>query len=269
MDINTKLKLNNGTEIPILGLGTWLSSGKTAENAVLCALQSGYRHIDTASFYGNEEEIGEAIKKSGIPREEIFVTTKIWNNQHNNPEIAFNNSLENLGLDYVDLYLIHWPVPQRLTTWKILERLYEEGRCKAIGVSNFTINHLNELLKNSSIIPAVNQVEFSPYLYQQELLDFCKKNNIQLVAYSPLTRGDKLDNNNLVAIAEKYNKSSAQILIRWALQHNIVAIPKSSNKNRIEENAEVFNFDISKEDMKLLDQFNEDGRYCWDPSEVI
>ncbi|MBI2667704.1 aldo/keto reductase [Candidatus Woesearchaeota archaeon] len=269
MDINSKVNLNNNLKMPVIGLGTWQIRGKSAENSVLYALEAGYRLIDTASFYNNEEEVGNAIKKSGIPRGDLFITTKIWNSEHNDPEKAFNKSLKKLNLDYIDLYLIHWPVQERLKTWKILERLYKEGKCKAIGVSNFTINHIKELLNNSEIIPAVNQVEFSPYLYQKELLEFCKLKKIALEAYSPLTRGANLDDEKLADIARKYNKSTAQILIKWGIQHGLIVIPKSSNKDRIYENINIFDFNIAKKDMEHLDSLNDNLHYCWDPTNEL
>jgi len=272
MRIDTRTKLNNGIEIPIFGLGTFQTrSGKETRDAVLYALQSGYRLIDTAAAYGNEEDVGEAARKSGIPREEIFITTKLWNTDHGYERAlaAFERSLKKLGLSYVDLYLIHWPEGGlRNETWKALEKLLKDSKCRAIGVSNYTIRHLNELLKNSSTVPAVNQVEFHPYLYQKELLKFCNSNKIQLEAYSPLTKGRKLNDPELLKIARKYSKTSAQILIRWVLQKGVVAIPKSSRKERIEENARVFDFEISDEDMKALDSFNQDYRTSWDPTDV-
>ncbi len=268
--IDTKVKLNNGVEMPIFGLGTFQSrSGKETQKAVLCALEAGYRLIDTAAMYGNEEDVGEALRKSGIPREEIFITTKLWNTDHGYDKAlaAFETSRKKLGLSYVDLYLIHWPVEGlRTESWRALETLLEEGKCWAIGVSNYMTHHLEELLNNSSTVPAVNQVEFSPYLYQEDLLEFCRAHDIQLEAYSPLTKGHKLKDQKLVAIASKYSKSPAQILIRWALQKEVVVIPKSSRKDRILENADVFDFTISPEDMKVLDSFNEDLRTSWDPS---
>ena len=272
MRIDTRTKLNNGIEIPIFGLGTFQTrSGKETRDAVLYALQSGYRLIDTAAAYGNEEDVGEAARKSGIPREEIFITTKLWNTDHGYERAlaAFERSLKKLGLSYVDLYLIHWPEGGlRNETWKALEKLLKDSKCRAIGVSNYTIRHLNELLKNSSTVPAVNQVEFHPYLYQKELLKFCNSNKIQLEAYSPLTKGRKLNDPELLKIARKYSKTSAQILIRWVLQKGVVAIPKSSRKERIEENARVFDFEISDEDMKALDSFNQDYRTSWNPTDV-
>jgi len=263
MDIKTTIKLNNGIEIPVLGLGVWETpSGNICEEAVLAALETGYRHIDTAAIYENEESVGAALKKTSIPREEIFITTKLWNSDHDDPEEAFNESLKKLQLDYVDLYLM------QNASWKILEKINKEGKAKAIGVSNFTIRHLKELLEKTEIVPAINQVEFHPYLYQKELLDFCNEKNIKLEAYSPLTHGHKLKDIKLVEVAKKYNKSSAQILIKWGLQHGLVVIPKSSKKERIIENSSIFDFEISKEDMKKLDSFNENLRTCWDPTDA-
>ena len=266
MDIKTTVALNNGTKIPALGLGTWQVSAKSCEKAALDALNAGYRHIDTAAAYENERGVGNAIKKSGISRKDIFITTKLWNDDHGNPQKAFNESLKKLQLDYVDLYLMHFPVPERNKSWKILERIYKEGKAKAIGVSNFTIRHLKQLLEKADIVPAVNQVEFHPYLYQKELLDFCNENKIKIEAYSPLTHGIKLKDPKLAEIANKYKKSTAQILIRWGLQHNLIVIPKSTKKERIIENCSVFDFSILEEDMKTLDSFNEGLRTCWDPT---
>jgi diketogulonate reductase-like aldo/keto reductase len=268
----TNLKLNDGHLIPQLGFGVWqISSAKTSE-VVLAALEASYRHIDTASAYGNEESVGAAIRMSGIPRESIFVTTKLWNSDHGNPERALDTSLRKLKMDYVDLYLIHFPVRQRRKSWRALEELQKKGKTRSIGVSNFTIAHLRELFAESETVPAVNQVEFHPYLYQQDLLAFCQAKGIVIEAYSPLTHGERLKDPKLVAIAKKYlsskTKSTAQILIRWALQHGLVVIPKSSNRRRILENADVFDFEISADDMRLLDSFNENLRTCWDPSDA-
>jgi diketogulonate reductase-like aldo/keto reductase len=268
--IDTKVKLDNGIEMPLFGLGTYQArSGQQTQKAVHSALEAGYRLIDTAAMYGNEEDIGEVVRKSGVPREEVFITTKLWNSDHGYEKTlaAFEEGRKRLGLSYVDLYLIHWPVEGlRSESWKALERLQKEGRCRAVGVSNYMTRHLEELLGNSSTIPAVNQVEFSPYLYQKDLLEFCRNHNIQLEAYSPLTKGHKLDDPKLAEVASKYSKSPAQILIRWVLQHKIVVIPKSSKRERILENADIFDFAISPEDMSLLDSFNEDLRTSWDPS---
>ena len=264
LTIDSKIKLNDGHHMPRLGLGVWLiSSGKSCESAVRAALDAGYRHIDTAAFYGNEESVGKAIRDSGIARDEIYLTTKLWNSDHGNPERALDRSLGKLKMDFVDLYLIHYPVPERLRSWRVLAGLRSGGKTRSIGVSNFTIRHLTELLANSETIPAVNQVELHPYLYQRELLDFCQKKNIVIEAYSPLTHGERLNDAKLVAIARKYangsigkssqsagSKSPAQILIRWALQHGVVVIPKSAKRERIIEDADVFDFAISAEDMR-------------------
>jgi diketogulonate reductase-like aldo/keto reductase len=292
LTIGTKLRLNDGHLIPQLGLGVWqIRAGKTCETAVLAALEAGYRHIDTAAVYGNEESVGAAIRMSGIPRDEIFVTTKLWNTDHRQPERALDTSLRKLKMDYVDLYLIHFPVRERRQSWRALENLRAEGKARSIGVSNFTIAHLTELLAQTETIPAVNQVEFHPYLYQKALLAFCKAKGIVIEAYSPLTHGERLKDAKLVAVAKRYSstgaqpaapqsrlplvdrlsrgpatKSTAQILIRWALQHGLVVIPKSSSRRRIIENADVFDFEISPEDMQLLDSFNENFRTCWDPT---
>ncbi len=269
---NTRIKLNNGVEMPILGLGTWQIRGtEETEEAVLYALDVGYRLIDTADIYGNEEGIGRALRKSSIPREQVFITTKVWNSDHgySSTIAACERSLNKLGLSYIDLYLIHWPVKDlRKETWKAMETLLQEGKCRAIGVSNYMIWHLKELLNNSLTIPAVDQVEFSPYLYQKNLLEFCLSHKIQMEAYSPLTKGLKLNDPKLVSTAAKYSKSPTQILIRWVLQHGMVAIPKSSKKERIRDNANVFDFTISSEDMRVLDSFNENLRTGWDPSTV-
>ena len=272
INFSTKVKLNNGVEMPILGLGTWqITSGKEAEGAVLNALKAGYRLIDTAEIYGNEESVGKALNKSGIPREEVFITTKLWNSEHGYESAiaACGRSLKRLGLSYIDLYLIHWPVTGlRNETWKAMETLLEEGKCRAIGVSNYMIRHLEEILDNSPTIPAVNQVEFSPYLYQKDLLEFCCSHGIQLESYSPLTRGLKLGDPRLVSIARKYHKSTAQILLRWVLQQGIVAVPKSSKEKHIHDNANVFDFTLSPEDMSVLGSLNENLRIGWDPSTV-
>ncbi len=264
--------LNNGVEMPYFGLGVYLAgSGKETENAVTAALKRGYRHIDTAAMYKNEEDVGRAVAGSGIPRKDIFITTKLWNSDHgfDRAQKALDKSLSRLKMDYVDLYLIHWPVEEkRRESWKALVKMQEEGKCRAIGVSNYTIRHLRQLLTESPVVPAVNQVEFSPFLYQKDLLEFCRENGIQPEAYSPLTRGKKLDHKTLVSLGEKYGKSPAQIMIRWALQHDIVVIPKSVHEKRIEENAQVFDFTISPDDMQQLDSLNQNFRVAWDPSEI-
>ena len=272
MDINTKWKLNNGVEIPVLGLGTYLSTGSEAYEATLFALQNGYRHIDTATFYANETEIGKAVKDSGIDRNEIFVTTKLWNSDqgYDSALRAFEKSLNNFGFDYVDLYLIHWPLTgKRKDSWKALERIYEEKAARSIGISNYTIRHIEELKTYANVMPVVNQVEFNPFLYQKELQEYCEENGILIEAYTPLTRGKKFNDPVLRAIAEKYAKTPAQILIRWALQVHTIVLPKSANKKRILENADIFDFEISDEDMQKLNALNEGYRITWDPSNEL
>lgn len=254
--------LNNGVEIPRLGLGVYQTpTGEATLNAVRYALKIGYRHIDTASLYGNEGDVGSAVRESGIRREEVFVTTKVWNSDqgYGSTLTACERSLRRLGLSYVDLYLIHWPVQgKNKDTWKAMIQLLREGKARAIGVSNYEIFHLEEILQNFDVVPSVNQVEFHPFLYQEELLQFCKSNRIQLEAYSPLTRGEKLNHPMLMSLAKKYGKISAQILIRWSLQHGLVVIPKSIHENRIKENSQVFDFQLEEKDMELLNSLNED-----------
>lgn len=273
LHIKSLKELNNGIKIPMFGLGTYLNDkGKQAIDSILYALEIGYRHIDTAAMYENEEEVGEAVRESGIPREEIFITTKLWNSDHgyDNTIKAFHRSLEHLGLDYIDLYLIHWPVENlRLESWRALEKLYNEGLCKSIGVSNFMARHLEELLNNSEIISTVNQVEFSPFLYLKELQNYCESKGIALESYSPLTKGHKLKDSNLIDIARRYDKSTSQILVRWCLQKGVSVIPKSSQKEHIKENANVFDFNISEADMIELDNLNENYHSTWDPTNVV
>ena len=263
LNINSTVKLNNGVEMPLLGFGTWGLTAKKTVQATLWALEKGIRHIDTAAIYGNEKRVGLAIKDSGIPREKFFITTKVWNaaQGYESTLKAFEESILKLNVSYVDLYLIHWPVSDlTLESWKALEKLYEDKKTRAIGVSNYTIHHLNEHFEHFTTVPTVNQVEFSPFLYQKDLLDYCISHDIVVEAYSPLTQGTKFDNVTLVTIGNKYGKSPAQILIRWGLQHNIVQIPKSANENHIAENVDVFDFLLDENDMKELDNLNEDHR---------
>ena len=267
--IDSTLALNDGQRIPLLGLGVWLiRAGNNCENAVRAALDAGYRHVDTASFYGNEESVGAAIRTSRIARRAIYVTTKLWNSDHADPERALDNSLRKLKMDYVDLYLIHYPVRERRQSWRALEKFRAQGKVRSIGVSNFTIRHLKDLRAESQTIAAVNQIEFHPYLFQKDLLAHCQDNGIAVEAYSPLTRGERLGDPKLVKLAKTYGKSPAQILIRWALQHGTVVLPKSANPQRIVENANVYDFEISPEDMQKLNHFNENLRTCWDPTEA-
>ncbi|TMI44912.1 aldo/keto reductase [Candidatus Bathyarchaeota archaeon] len=263
-------KLNNAVMIPCLGLGVYQSPpGQTTQRAVEYALKIGYRHIDTARIYNNESDVGTALRKSGIKREEVFITTKLWNSDHGYDKAlrACDESLRRLGLKYLDLYLIHWPVPEiRNESWQALTQLLRDGKCRSIGVSNYTIQHLTELFDKSEIAPMVNQVEFSPFLYQKQLLDYCEKNKIQVEAYSPLTQGEKLNHQKIQQIAKRHDKTPAQVLIRWSLQHNLVTIPKSVREERIKENSQVFDYNLTNDDMRILDSLNENFRNSWDPT---
>ncbi|MFN8671343.1 MAG: aldo/keto reductase [Candidatus Sericytochromatia bacterium] len=273
LTINSKIKLNNGLEMPLFGLGVYQSTpGEETEEAVIYALKQGYIHIDTAKVYSNEKDVGNAVRKSGVDRKNIFITTKLWNRDqgYDNTLRAFENSLKNLDLDYIDLYLVHFPVSgTRQETWKAMEKIMESGKCKAIGVSNYTVKHMEELLSSCNIKPVVNQVEFSPYLYQKELMDYCHKNQVRITAYSPLTQGKRLNEPILQKIAKKHSKTTAQVLIRWCLEHEIIVIPKSIKNIRIDENANVFDFSLDTEDMNILDNLNENYRVCWDPTDTI
>jgi methylglyoxal/glyoxal reductase len=257
LSLTTAHTLNNGVRMPILGLGVYQMTNEQVAVAMQAAFMAGYRHIDTASFYNNEAAVGKAVRESGIPREEMFVTTKLWPTHYFFPEKACAKSLQKLGLEYVDLYLLHWPTPGKTRAWKGLETLYDQGFCKAIGVSNYSIEQLETLRKTARIIPAVNQVEFSPFLYRAELLAYCQAHGIQLEAYSPLTRGKKLNDATIDAIAKTYHKTPAQIMVRWSLQHGNVVIPKSSNPGRIQENANVFDFALAEDEMEKINGLHE------------
>lgn len=252
--------LNNDIKIPAIGFGTYKSgSNKETENIIKSALNIGYRHIDTASFYGNEVGIGNGIKNSGVKREEIFLVTKLWNDDHGyeNTISAFNKSLERLQTDYIDLYLIHWPNELNSETWRAFEYLYSIGKVKSIGVCNFKIGHLEELKKNAKIIPMVNQIEIHPLNAKTDIAKYCSENNIQLIAWSPIMRGNIFSNEIMIDLSKKYNKSIAQLVLRWHLQRGIIPIPKSSNSDRIKENFDVFDFKIFDEDMNLINSLNE------------
>ncbi|WP_409509088.1 aldo/keto reductase [Bacillus spizizenii] len=265
--------LHNGVKMPWFGLGVFqVEEGSELVNAVRAAIVHGYRSIDTAAIYGNEAGVGEGlrqgIEESGISREDLFITSKVWNADLGYEETlaAFETSVSKLGLDYLDLYLIHWPVEGKYKeAWRALETLYKEGRVKAIGVSNFQIHHLEDLMTAAEIKPMINQVEFHPRLTQKELMAYCKKQGIQMEAWSPLMQGQLLDHPVLADIALTYNKSAAQIILRWDLQHGIITIPKSTKEHRIKENANVFDFELAQDDMNRIDALNENLRVGPDP----
>ena len=268
-DLKGTVKLNNGIQMPYFGLGVYLSEdGNEVINAINWALETGYRLIDTAAFYHNEEGVGQAVRNSQVPREEIFVTTKVWNvdQGYEKTMAAFDVSMNKLGLDYLDLYLIHWPVAGKFKeTWKALGELYQKGVIKAIGVSNFMQNHLEELMADCEVVPMVNQVEFHPHLVQQDLLDFCAKHKIQHQAWSPMMQGKIFQMKEFDRLREKYNKSIAQIVLRWNLQKGVATIPKSSNKDRIVSNADIFDFELSPADIAYIDALNQNLHYGPDP----
>ncbi len=259
--MRTTVFLNNDREMPLLGLGVYKTEDSEAETAINAAVKAGYRLIDTASVYKNEESIGKAIAKCGIPRKDLFITSKVWNTAQRLGDIdgAFYRSLERLKLDYVDLYLIHWPVPGcYLGTWQALEKILDSGRALSIGVSNFQIHHLEELKKVSGIIPAVNQIECHPLCYPKELIEYCESEGIQVQAYAPLARGAYFDNDVMCVLATKYARTPAQIGLRWAIQKGISVIPKSVHPDRIASNGNVFDFTIEDEDMAIIDTLDED-----------
>lgn len=270
--LQTRIPLNDGHAIPVLGLGVWQATpGRVTREAVRYALQLGYRHVDTARIYGNEGDVGQALRESGVPREEVFVVTKLWNQDHGlaRARRAFEDSLAVLGLDYVDLFLIHWPVERRrLESWKALEEFKREGRARSIGVSNYTVRHLDELMQHAEAPPAVNQVEFHPFLAQDELLARCREHRIVLTAYSPLAHGEGLDDPTLAAIAARHGKTTAQVMIRWAIQRGTSVIPKSIRRERIHENALVFDFELGADEMRQIDGLDRGLRTCWDPTPI-
>lgn len=266
------VKLANGVLIPQFGLGVYkVEEGKEVENVVRNAIQLGYRLIDTASFYDNEEGVGRAIEQSGIPREELFITTKVWNDDHGYEQTiaAFKKSLKKLHLSYIDLYLIHWPMPNKYKdTWRALEYLYEEGLVKAIGVSNFHEHHLEEIKKVAKIMPMVNQVELHPQLSQQPLREYCWSNNIQVEAWAPIARGELSSEPQFVTLSKKYNKTVSQIILRWHIQKQVIVIPKTTKLKRLEENQAIFDFALSDEDMSVIDDYNKNKRMGKNPDDL-
>lgn len=268
------VELNNGVRMPGVGFGTWqiLFNGR-AKSAVTEALKVGYRLVDTARIYHNEKGVGRAVAESGIPREEIFVTTKLWPGDHGYDKAlrAFDASLGRLGVEYVDLYLIHWPGgAERNESWRALQEIYKSGRAKSIGVSNYTVNHLTELLEIAEVVPAVNQIEFHAFLYaqQREMLDLCKERGIVVEAYSPLAQATRMRDPVISKIAEKHGKTHAQVMLRWCIQHDTVPIPKSSNPARIRENFEIFDFELDQEDMQAMNDLSVGLRTSWNPENI-
>jgi len=263
------LSLNTGRAIPQIGLGVWQTPrGEVTQAAVVAALRLGYRHVDTARIYGNERDVGIGVQKSGVPREEIFVTTKLWNDDqgYDSTLRAFDASLDRLGLEHVDLYLLHWPVAgRRLDSWRALERIHADGRARAIGVSNFMSKHLDELLARAQVIPAVNQIEVSPFLQQRDARAFCARHGIIVEAYSPLTHGQRLGHPVVTKVAKRVGRSPAQVLLRWGIQQGMVVLPKSTRETRIRENAALFDFTLDADAMAMLDGCEEGLATGWDP----
>ncbi|MGP0688335.1 aldo/keto reductase [Priestia aryabhattai] len=272
-NLQDTVTLHNGVKMPGFGLGVFkVEEGPELVKAIKVAIKHGYRSIDTAAIYGNEEGVGqgirEGLKEAGISRENVFVTSKVWNADlgYDATIAAYETSLKKLGLDYLDLYLIHWPVEGKYKeAWRALETLYKEGKVKAIGVSNFQVHHLKDLMEDAEIKPVINQVEYHPRLTQKELQAFCEKHHIQLEAWSPLMQGELLDNEVLTEIANKHNKSVAQVILRWDVQNGIITIPKSTKEHRIVENASIFDFELTKEEMERIDELNQNHRVGPDP----
>lgn len=270
------ITLNNGVKMPQLGLGVWKAEdGPEVEQAVEAAIGYGYRLIDTASVYGNESGVGKAVKSSGVSREELFITTKLWNTDQGFDETlrAFDASLLNLGMDYVDLYLIHWPQPgldRASETWKAFERLYDEGRVRAIGVSNFQPEHLEDLLEQATVVPAVNQIELHPTFNQAETRKYCEEKGIQVESWSPLMRAPDLFENTVIReIADRHQKTPAQIILRWHIQSGLIAIPKSVTPDRIYENISIFDFELTDADMESINRLEAENRVGPDPNEFV
>jgi methylglyoxal/glyoxal reductase len=268
-NLQSKKTLHNGIEIPYVGLGVFqMKDPRETVEAVKTAIDSGYLSVDTAAVYENEESVGEGVKESRTRREDLFITSKVWNSDqgYDTTLKAFETSLKKLDMDYMDLYLIHWPVEGKYNdTWKALERLYSEGLVKSIGVSNFHQHHLEDLMKKSNEKPVINQIECHPRLNQEKLRAFCQEENIAVEAWSPIAQGRVLDEPTLKQIAEKHGKSSAQVILRWHLQNDVVIIPKSVHANRIKENADLFNFELSTDEMNQINDLNQDERFGPDP----
>jgi diketogulonate reductase-like aldo/keto reductase len=272
LTIRSTLALRGGVEIPRLGLGVYQSRpGTETREAVRIALEAGYRHVDTARAYGNEEDVAAGMAEAGVPRREVFLTTKLWNSDHGYDETlrACDASLARLGVEQVDLYLVHWPVQGlRADTWEAMERLLADGKARAVGVSNYTVRHLEELLGTAKEPPAVNQVELHPFLAQRELVAFCAGHGIAVEAYAPLVKARRMDHPVLRRVAARHGRTPAQVLVRWALEHGHVVIPKSVRRERIQENADVFGFALGERDRAELDGLDEGYRTSWDPTDA-
>jgi methylglyoxal/glyoxal reductase len=274
--ISSRVRLNQGVDIPWLGLGVFQSEpGPVTRDAVRYALETGYRAVDTAAMYRNEADVGEAVRQSGVPRDDVFVTTKLWHTEHGFDSAlhAGRASAERLDIGPIDLYLIHWPranTPQdRLDSWRALAQLKKEGVCRSIGVSNYTVRHLEELRTHSEVVPAVDQVEFHPFVFDPDLLGYCEKHGIRLEAWSPLTRGRQFDHPTIQAVAAARHRTPAQVLIRWGLQHGVIELPKSVHRERIRENAQVFDFSLTTSDMASLDALQGGPRVgMWNPADI-
>lgn len=262
------IKLNNGLDMPQLGLGVWqMDNGDEAIRAIHGAIEAGYRHIDTARVYKNEEAVGKALATASVPREEIWLTTKVWNDdiRAGRTTAAIDESLERLGVDYVDLMLLHWPVDGYVAAWKELEQALAAGKVRAIGLSNFMEAHLNDIMEIAEVVPAVNQIEYHPYLVQADAINVCDANNIAITAWSPLMQGHFKEEPLFAEIARTYGKTPAQVVLRWCLQNDIIVIPKSSNQDRIRQNADLFDFDLSEEHMIAIDELERGHRFGPDP----
>lgn len=268
---NKDVVLNNGVEIPRIGLGTYQLKGKELEKAIMTALEAGYRHFDTATLYENEGEIGRILKNSGLNREDLFITTKVYNDDqgYESTHKAIDESLELLQTDFVDLYLIHWPVTDlRHETWDAMIEIYDQRKARSIGVSNYTEEHIDELMKKSPITPVVNQVEMTPFLYQKSLAEKCDSYDIRIQAYSPLARAKFMNNETLDKVAKFHGVSTAQILIRWSIEKGFIPLPRSANSNRIKENIDIYGFELTNQDLMDLDNLSENIRTSWDPTGV-
>ena len=272
LKLDSRIGLHDGNQMPLFGLGVWAAEpGRETYDAVVHALKTGYRHIDTAQMYGNEKDVGDALKDSGVPREEVFLTSKVWESDHGYEATlkAFDACLRKMSLDYIDLYLIHWPASgPRIETWKALEQIKKNGLCKSIGVSNYAPHHLEEIMELSAEKPVVNQIELNPFLQQQKIAEFCNKEGIHLTGYCPLARGRRFDAPELSRISRETGKSPAQVMIRWALERGQTVIPKSSKPLRIEKNAEVFDFSLNEGQMRTLNGLDQGLRFCPNPLDM-